>query len=218
MSDIDMMDIYYPTTSDDENIPSVLSEPTDLFETSWCRNGHDLRIDPGATVVFIATYPESNPPRIIRNAHSHPLMDKGVVYAINHVEKTVQIGPLGKPIPWDLQIGPLGNPIPWDLVVGRLDSKHLSMPVALYGTNEVQDDAGAGSKVWCTNSFQRRTVDFASLSRYDVRKTYIKNVIGIEVKEETLASVALQALEDSILASAAKNKTSFFVAADKMIV
>ena len=205
MSDIDMMDIYYPTTSDDENIPSVLSEPTDLFETSWCRNGHDLRIDPGATVVFIATYPESNPPLIIRNAHSHPLMDKGVVYAINHVEKTVQIGPLGKPIPWDL-------------VVGRLDSKHLSMPVALYGTNEVQDDAGAGSKVWCTNSFQRRTVDFASLSRYDVRKTYIKNVIGIEVKEETLASVALQALEDSILASAAKNKTSFFVAADKMIV
>ena len=205
MSDIDMMDIYYPTTSDDENIPSVLSEPTDLFETSWCRNGHDLRIDPGATVVFIATYPESNPPRIIRNAHSHPLMDKGVVYAINHVEKTVQIGPLG-------------NPIPWDLVVGRLDSKHLSMPVALYGTNEVQDDAGAGSKVWRTNSFQRRTVDFASLSRYDVRKTYIKNVIGIEVKEETLASVALQALEDSILASAAKNKTSFFVAADKMIV
>ena len=207
MGDFDMMDVYYPNTSDDENSPSVLPEPTELFTPSWCRNGHSLRIEPGATVVFIATYTTdlSIPPPIRINGHGHPMMDQGVVHAINHVDKTVQIGPLGKPIDWDL-------------VVGRLDSKHQSIPIALYGSSNELVEPDLRRSVWKSGFLYRETVDDRKMT-IDVRRSlYIQSLMGFEVKQGTLASVALRVLKDSIVARAAMNGHSFFYEADKTIV
>jgi hypothetical protein len=213
MSDLfDCMDMDYP--SDDEFVPYVFRppSPSDVFTTSWCRNGHDLRIDPGATVWYIITYnrcPVSPlaPLLIQRNGHGHPKMDNGMVQTINHNEQTVTI---------DGRFGVVS--IDWDLVVGREDSKHQSIPVALKGTNDPSDFASySDGGFWF-----RRTLEFGPLSRamVDIKAVYVRRLlreISIVVEPDTLVSIALDPLLGEIASLAAEKRTSFFAVAETML-
>ena len=206
---MDMMDMYYPDTDDEDARSFEMPPPPDSFVPSWCRNGHDLRIDPNATVVYIATYSRSwmqpaSPLSIKRNGHSHPMMVRGVVTAINHGAQTVRIG---------------SEDIEWDLVVGRLDSsKHSSSPLALYGFDCRTDDPSPDDTF--DRFWTRRTLDFSVLARdmADIKSAYITHLLGISdnVKPGTLASASLCVFEGVVAVRAAVARTSFFAAADEM--
>ena len=213
MSDIiDCMDMDYP--SDDEVVPLAFRSPSpsDVFTASWCRNGHDLRIDPGATVLYIVTFnrcPFSPLASLViqRNGHGHPKMDKGLVQTINHDEKTVTI---------DGCFGVVS--IDWDLVVGREDSKHQSTPVALKGTNDPSDFASfSDGGFWF-----RRTLEFGPLSRamVDIKTVYVLRLLkekSIVVGPDTLATIALDSLMQEIANLAAEKRTSFFAVAQTLL-
>ena len=204
---MDMMDMYYPDTDDEDARSFEMPPPPDSFVPSWCRNGHDLRIDPNATVVYIATYSRSSmqpasPLSIKRNGHSHPKMVQGVVTAINHGVQTVRIG---------------SEDIEWDLVVGRLDSsKHSSSPLALYGFDCRTDDPSPDDTF--DRFWTRRTLDFSLLARdmADIRALYLKQLLQLPhiVHPGTLSSLALRALEGAVTAQARATRTRFFDAAD----
>ena len=206
---IDMMDMYYPDTSDEECASFVIPPPPDTFRPSWARNGHGVRIEPSATVVYIATYARSSftpssPLVIRRSLHNHPKMKQGVVQAIDHAEQTVMVE--SETVPID-----------WDLVVGRVDAQHQSIPLTLYGL-DTNDTALVPGFI---HFWTRRTLDFQPLTRdmAGVRSAYIQRILGLPaIRPATLASVALRALEDAVAARAAAARTSFFAAADEMVL
>ncbi len=204
-----MMDMYYPDTSDDDE--KFFIPFSDTFITSWCRNGHNLRIEPEAVVYYIQTFNQSpmHPMKnlqIRRNGHGHPDMQKGIVQVINHADKTVQIISAGSS-------GPVT--VDWDLVVGREDSRHQSIPVALMGTNEAM-------LTFCNeklNLMRRRTLDFDVLRREmsSAKPQYTARLLGFTPPKGSLAALAFQALVENISLKAAEKRESFFAAAERML-
>lgn len=205
---MDMMNMYYPDSSDEEKF-FIPPPPNDTFITSWCRNGHGLRLEPEAVVHYLVTFQPSpyypSADNIIkRNGHGHPEMCKGVVKTINHAEKTVQISPEG--------LGAAVS-ISWDLVVGREDSRHRSIPVALMGTN----DPGEAVLGW----MMRRTLDFRKIQSEmaDIKPLYVKHLLGgrcIIASQGSLASIAFESLIEKISLQAAEERVSFFAAAESV--
>ena len=213
--DIDMMDMYYPDSSDDEKF-FIPPPPNDTFITSWCRNGHGLRLEPEAVVHYLVTfqaspyYPSADT-IIRRNGHGYPEMRKGVVQTINHAKKTVQISPEG--------LGSVVS-IEWDLVVGREDSRHRSIPIALMGTNDPSEAVYAHS-IKNDGWMLRRTLDFNRLRREmsDIKPLYVNRLLGdkcIVPSQGSLASIAFDSLIENISSEATNERVSFFAAAEKM--
>jgi hypothetical protein len=208
---MDMMDVYYPDSSDDEKF-FIPPPPNDTFITSWCRNGHGLRIEPEAVVHYLVTFqPSPYYPSadniIIRNGHGHPKMCKGVVQTINHAEKTVQIIP-------EEDLGAVVS-IAWDLVVGREDSRHRDIPLALMGTN----DPGEAVLGW----MMRKTLDFEDIKHKmtDIKPLYVNHLLAgrcIIPSQGSLASIALKSLIKKISLQAVEERVSFFAVAERVCI
>ena len=205
-----MLDMFYPDTSDDEASTGLSLPPAD-FITSWCRNGHGLRIEPGAQVMYLRTYTQSDlhtEKRIMRNGHGHPIMSRGIVSAIDHTNKCVLIQSSG-------------GAIEWDMVVARDDSRHASLPVALLGTN-YPDSTFSNDSVDC---YTKHTLNFKSLHAempFKKRK-FVEQLlddmhcVAESAKKGTLRSVAFDALMDGINHEVMAEKIGFAQAASNMI-
>ena len=173
-----------------------------------CQNGHFLHIEVGATVLFIGVY--GNTETVVRNANKHPLTRRGVVEGISHVDRSVFIRPDDKPSTTET--------MDWDLVVASEDEP---LPVALLGTNEpntfLHSDRG-----WMF----RRTIDFKHLQATmpAMKEQYVRSILEEAflvmepAKENTLASVAFDALMRGIANRAAEERIPFFVAAMETVM
>ncbi len=209
---IDMRDMFYPDTSEDEASVGLSLPPAD-FITSWCRNGHGLRIEPGAKVMYLQTYTQSDllkEKRIIRNGHGHPLMLKGVVSAIDHANKNVTI-----------LVSADSITMGWDLVVAREDSSHASLPVALLGTN-FPKNTFSDENTYC---YLRQTLEFKCLQAEmpDRKRKFVEQLlddahcVAESAKKGTLRSIAFNTLMDCINQEVADAKIGFAHAAFNMI-
>lgn len=207
-----MLDMFYPDTSDDEASTGLSLPPAD-FITSWCRNGHGLRIEPGAKVMYLETYTQFDLRKekmIMRNGHGHPLMRRGVVSAIDHTNKRITILSFADAIS-----------IEWDMVVARDDSRHASLPVALLGTN-YPDSTFSNDSVDC---YTKHTLNFKSLHAempFKKRK-FVEQLlddmhcVAESAKKGTLRSIAFDALMDGINHEVMAEKIGFAQAASNMI-
>jgi hypothetical protein len=179
-----------------------------MSQSSSCQNGHFLRIELNAPVMFIGVY--GNTETIMRNANGHPWTRRGVVEGISHADQTVVIRPMDKPS--------VTETMDWDMVVASEDEP---LPVALLGTNEpnkfLHSDRG-----WMF----RRTIDFKHLRAKmpAMKEQYVQSILEEAflvmepAKENTLASVAFGALMKGIANKAAQERIPFFVAAMETVV
>ena len=223
MSTADYYSMFYPDSSDAEEALYEFTPAPPDFITSWCRNGHDLRIDPGAAVLYIETYSDCNQMIIIRNGHGHPKISRGVVLEIIHKDRCVKIKPQQQQQSSNSSIllaVVVSKVVHWDMVVGRDDeSRHSSFPLALNGTKTNDDTHPNNSNNWMIH----RTLDFKSLQNElpDMKNRFLQRVLDEQglVSElpmgGTLAAIAFESLKKEISLQATRERVSFFAAAER---
>ena len=176
---------------------------------SWCENGHGLRVDLGATVLFIHAY--SGTSFIQRNANGHPMTLSGVVEGILHKDQSVVIR-------YHSEEDTVT--VCWDMVVAREDAE---LPLALLGTNDydefIQTDAG-----WCF----RRTIDFKQMQELmpGMKVRYVERILNqgglinepISTRRGSLSAMSFQSFMDGVSQRAEGEHTSFFTAAMELVV
>ncbi len=215
INDTDTMDMYYPDTDEDQPSLQQLTPLPPDFITSWCRNGHGMRIDPKAIVYYIVVNRGSQQHLgniIVRNGHGHPRIRKGVVEEIVHAEESVKIKPCGG----DDGIEVEDVTVPWDLVIAREEdsSRHSSLPLALKGTNDPDEDTfptASSERGWML----RRTLEFKSLRSLmpAMKEQYIDDRLCIgPVRRATLAAVAKQTLLAKVSGRVVEERISFVAA------
>ena len=218
---IDMNEMYYPDSSDAEEAFYEFTPAPSDFITSWCRNGHGLRIDPGADVLYIETCTDDSQ-TIIRNGHGHPKIDRGVVQQIIHEDQCVRLKIIKPPnytfaFPTEAVIS-----VHWDMVVGReCSEQHSSLPLALYGTKDEEDGTTHPKSWW----MKHRTLEFKLLQNElpGMKNRFLQRVLDEQglvsesvVRAGTLAAIAFESLKHEVSLQATRERVSFFAAAETM--